>query len=110
MDGKEATDISLEGMAEYYISLMVEKNPDGPYNLSGYCYGGIVAYEMAKQLQSMGKKVNKLILFDTAAFDYQEKHSPFEKINLILNIILAKVNFFLNEPGAYLRRKKGYLL
>ncbi|WP_194972389.1 non-ribosomal peptide synthetase [Aquiflexum lacus] len=109
LDGIEEPDISLEEMAAYYISLMVEKNPDGPYNLSGYCFGGIVAYEMAKQLQSMGKKVNKLILFDTAAFDYLEKHSPFEKIKLRLNIILAKVNFLLNEPEAYLKRKKGYL-
>ncbi|WP_373493370.1 thioesterase domain-containing protein [Aquiflexum sp.] len=96
-------------MAAYYISLMVEKNPDGPYNLSGYCFGGIVAYEMAKQLQSMGKKVNKLILFDTVAFDYRERHSQFEKIKLRLKIILAQVNFLLNEPEGFLKNKKRYL-
>ncbi|WP_373523391.1 amino acid adenylation domain-containing protein, partial [Aquiflexum sp.] len=108
LDGIEEPDKSLEEMAAYYISLMIEQNPDGPYNLSGYCFGGIVAYEMAKQLQSMGKKVNKLILFDTVAFDYRERHSQFEKIKLRLNIILAKVNFLLNEPEAYLERKKRY--
>ncbi|WP_373521082.1 hypothetical protein, partial [Aquiflexum sp.] len=37
-----------------------------------------------------------------------ERHSQFEKIKLRLNIILAKVNFLLNEPEAYLERKKRY--
>ena len=108
LDGIEAPDKSIEEMAAYYISLMVGKNPDGPFNLSGYCFGGIVAYEMAKQLQLIGKKVNKLILFDTVAFDYRERHSQFERIKLRSNIILAKINFFLNEPEAYLIRKKRY--
>ncbi|MCL6261367.1 amino acid adenylation domain-containing protein [Aquiflexum sp. TKW24L] len=109
LDGIEEPDKSLEEMATYYISLMIEQNPDGPYNLSGYCFGGIVAYEMAKQLQSMGQKVNKLILFDTAAFDYRERHSPFEIIKLQLNIILALGNFLLNEPVGYLKNRKSYL-
>ncbi|SMD41575.1 amino acid adenylation domain-containing protein [Aquiflexum balticum DSM 16537] len=106
LDGIEEPNKSLEEMATFYISLMVEQNPDGPYNLSGYCFGGIVAYEMAKQLQSMGKKVGKLILFDTAAYYYRKKHSKFEKIKLVLNIIIAQLNFFLDEPESYLGRKK----
>lgn len=105
LDGIEEPNKSLEEMAACYISLMVQQNPDGPYILSGYCFGGIVAYEMAKQLQSMGKKVDKLILFDTAAYYYKEKHSHFEKFKLRLMIILAHLNFLFNEPKSYIGRK-----
>jgi thioesterase domain-containing protein len=106
LDGIEEPNKSLEEMATFYISLMVQQNPDGPYILSGYCFGGIVAFEMAKQLQSMGKKVDKLILFDTAAYYYLKKNSLIAKIKLVLNIIIAQLNFFLNEPESYLGRKK----
>ena len=38
----------------------------GPYCLGGYCFGGNVAYEMARQLQAVGEKVALLALLDTA--------------------------------------------
>ncbi|MCH6234724.1 non-ribosomal peptide synthetase [Cognataquiflexum rubidum] len=105
LDGVEVPDSSVEDMATYYISLMVKQNPDGPYNLSGYCFGGCVAYEMAKQLQLMGKKVDKLILFDTAATEYKEKLSQVEKIKLRINNFITQVNFAVNEPQAYFEKK-----
>lgn len=106
LDGMEVPNKSIEEMAAYYISLMVKQNPDGPYNLSGYCFGGCVAYEMAQQLHSVGKKVDKLILFDTAASEYKEKLSRFEKIKLRVNHFLTQVNFAVSEPQAYLGKKK----
>ena len=39
--------------------------PCGPYLLSGHCYGGIVAFEMACQLPELGDTVDLLALFDT---------------------------------------------
>jgi amino acid adenylation domain-containing protein len=58
---------TMEDIAACYISEMLEQNPDGPYNLAGYSFGGIVAFEMAKQLEAMGKQVNMLAIFDTYA-------------------------------------------
>ena len=58
---------TMEDIAAYYISEILEQNPDGPYNLAGYSFGGIVAFEMAKQLEAMGKLVNMLAIFDTYA-------------------------------------------
>jgi amino acid adenylation domain-containing protein len=58
---------NLEKIASYYISEIFEQNPSGPYNLAGYSFGGIVAFEMAKQLIARGKKVNMLAIFDTFA-------------------------------------------
>ena len=45
----------------------MEHNPNGPYALAGYSFGGIVAFEMAKQLRANGKEVRMLAIFDTAA-------------------------------------------
>ncbi len=56
---------TIEGIATVFIEELLIQNPDGPYALSGHCIGGIVAFEMAKQLQLRGKKVHSLAMFDT---------------------------------------------
>ena len=58
---------TMEDIAAYYISEIIEHNPTGPYCLAGYSFGGIVAFEMAKQLQQAGKEVMMLAIFDTYA-------------------------------------------
>jgi len=55
----------IEAMAAHYISEILEQNPDGPYILAGYSFGGLIAFEMAKQLQAMGKEIAMLGVFDT---------------------------------------------
>lgn len=60
---------TVEEIAAFYINEMLENEPIGPYQLGGYCSGGILAYEMAAQLQAMGKEVSFLAMFDTN-YDY----------------------------------------
>ena len=43
------------------------QNPDGPYCLAGYSLGGLIAWEMATQLQAENKEVPLLALFDAVA-------------------------------------------
>ncbi len=57
---------SLEEMADYYLQAVRAAQPEGPYYLGGYCFGGNVAYEMARQLQVSGQRVALLALMDTA--------------------------------------------
>jgi amino acid adenylation domain-containing protein len=45
--------------------------PRGPYLLGGYCLGGIVAFESARQLVSMGEEVPLVALFDVPAPGYR---------------------------------------
>ena len=40
---------------------------EGPYFLGGHCFGGVVAFEIAQQLQAAGQKVGLLALCDTYA-------------------------------------------
>ncbi len=35
----------------------------GPYNLCGYCYGGVVAFEVARQLEQAGEPITALVIW-----------------------------------------------
>jgi amino acid adenylation domain-containing protein/FkbH-like protein len=54
----------VEEMATAYVRDLRAFQPSGPYRLGGYCFGGLVAYEMARQLEQDGKKVELLALFN----------------------------------------------
>jgi thioesterase domain-containing protein/acyl carrier protein len=57
---------TIEEMAAQYVSDLRVIQPRGPYHLGGYCFGGNVAYEMARQLESQGEKVALLALLNCA--------------------------------------------
>ena len=67
VESKELKDFpdTVEEIAQKFIQEILVKNPNGPYALSGHCTGGIVAFEMAKQLEAMGKKIHLLAMFDS---------------------------------------------
>jgi thioesterase domain-containing protein len=56
---------TIEAMATHYITELRTVQPHGPYVLGGWSLGGIVAFEMAHQLQTQGETVARLILIDT---------------------------------------------
>jgi thioesterase domain-containing protein len=64
MDGID--EISVEDMASRYIDEIQRVRPHGPYLLSGWSFGGLVAFEMAQQLRAAGEDVPLLILFDAS--------------------------------------------
>ena len=47
------------------VDELLSAQPDGSYSLGGWCYNGLVALEMAQQLQNMGKQVDLVSLIDT---------------------------------------------
>jgi thioesterase domain-containing protein/acyl carrier protein len=57
---------NIEDMARYYLQEVRALQPHGPYFLGGYCFGGNVAYEMARQLRSQGESVAQLMLIDAS--------------------------------------------
>jgi amino acid adenylation domain-containing protein len=58
---------TVEEMAAHYVKLMRTLQPHGPYFIGGWCYGGILAVEMAQQLQAAGEPVAPLLLIETPA-------------------------------------------
>ncbi len=65
LDGIQAPVTQIEAMATSYIKEIQTVQPDGPYLLVGYSFGGLIAFEIAHQLESRGQKVNLLALLDT---------------------------------------------
>ena len=68
LDGKQAPHTRIEDMAAHYIKELRTFQSNGPYFLAGHSVGGIVAFEMAQQLQMQGQKVGLLALFDAEIF------------------------------------------
>jgi amino acid adenylation domain-containing protein len=75
LNGDEEPLDSIEDMAAHYIREIRAKNPAGPYCLAGYSLGGLIAWEMAKQLMGMGKDVPMLFLFDAVAKEEWTEHA-----------------------------------
>ncbi len=63
-DGHRALYTSIEAIAAYYIKEMRAVQSKGPYFLGGLCIGGMVVFEMARQLQQQGEEVALLVLLD----------------------------------------------
>lgn len=62
---EEETRPSLEALAARYLETLRRARPHGPYLLGGWSMGGIVAFEMARQLTALGEQVTLLALFDS---------------------------------------------
>ncbi|KAL3473893.1 BcPKS20, polyketide synthase [Aspergillus californicus] len=58
--------IALEEYAAACVADIKRRQPQGPYMVGGYSFGGVVGFEMTRQLLEAGDEVEKLVLIDTA--------------------------------------------
>ncbi|HEY9738389.1 MAG TPA: thioesterase domain-containing protein, partial [Trichocoleus sp.] len=63
--GKAVFHASIEQMATPYLEEIRARQPQGPYFLCGYSFGGLIAYEVAQQLMEQGQTIELLALIDT---------------------------------------------
>jgi len=98
LDGNEAPLESIETIAAYYNQEILNHDPIGPYAIAGYSMGGIIAYEMAKQLKEAGKKVEMLAMIDT---NVQESFQA--PINNILRKVERQVDKLIFRVGSFYR-------
>ncbi len=80
----------IEDIATHYIEAIMDQNPTGPYALAGYSFGGIIAYEMARQFEALGKEVKMVAMFDTYAY-----RSPFH--DPALTRLYKRGTFFMKK-------------
>lgn len=59
--------LTIEAMAADHLKTLRAFQPEGPYFLGGHCNGALVAFEMARRLQSQGQKVAFLALISAPA-------------------------------------------
>ncbi len=80
----------IVGIAARYVDEIVTQDSAGPYALSGHCIGGFVVFEMARQLEEMGKTVKLVAMFDTVIRDSEKSHNT---LNFFFQKVYAKVHF-----------------
>ncbi|MFD0793905.1 amino acid adenylation domain-containing protein [Mucilaginibacter litoreus] len=92
----------MEEIAANYVDEIINHDPVGPYAVAGYSLGGLIAYEMAKQMLAMGKEVKMLAMFDTYADQTQKYDSKLKRViddswTLIKQVAYTPV-LFLEDP------------
>jgi len=114
-DGNQGPHARLEDMAADYVAAIRSHQPEGPYYLGGLSLGGIIAFEMARQLCEQGHRVGMLALFDTHGPGYPQlsayaRSGHYRLYHMICRALQRGVfhleNLRLLEPY----EKKGYLI
>ena len=67
---KEDNNIDFSFLAKFYIQFIKKIQPNGPYNLFGWSFGGVLSFEICRQLELAGDKISYLGLLDSF-FDYK---------------------------------------
>ncbi len=62
--GADKPHMAIAPMARDYLAAIRARQPEGPYLLCGYSFGGLAAFEIARLLESAGERVGFLGLFD----------------------------------------------
>lgn len=56
---------TIEDMARQHVRALLAAWPRGPFRLAGYCHGGLTAWELARQLEAMGRDTESVVVIDT---------------------------------------------
>jgi amino acid adenylation domain-containing protein len=76
LDGEGEPHRSLSEMAADYITKLRALQPLGPYLLAGHSLGGVIAFEMARQLHRAGQPIALLAMFDSILARPSEHDQP----------------------------------
>lgn len=102
LNGDIAEDSRLEDMAAHYIQEIRAVQRHGPYLLGGWCMGGIIAYEMARQLQDQGEQVEMLAMIQSAHPDYPRFRPGTTFIHKLFSQLISRIDreiSLLSERG-----------
>lgn len=98
LDGKRECLTNIPEMAERYIREIKRIQPEGPYRLGGYSFGGLVAYEMAQQLEAQGEEMALLALFDTYPGKMESRGSQLKNL---FSLPLKEQASFVLKKGSF---------
>lgn len=90
-------------MAAYYAHIIQSVQPNGPYDLGGYSLGGVLAYEVTRQLQELGHSVNSVVMLDSPYGKEFQQGAVSRKTAVLqaVNLALASKNF--QEPDTFMQ-------
>jgi thioesterase domain-containing protein len=83
----------VEDLASYFAAQIREFWPQGPYTIVGFCAGGTVAFELARQLTASGLAVTNVVMFG----------APFCTSYRKLPQLMANTAYFVRRSGVHAR-------
>jgi thioesterase domain-containing protein/acyl carrier protein len=106
LDGKQQPLRTIEDMARHYIQEIQTIQPHGPYFLTGYSFGGLVAFEMAQQLRAAGEEIGLLALLDSSAPNLPNLRPSFTQslgihINNLFQLTFKEQSSYILDRVAY---------
>ncbi|HWO41818.1 MAG TPA: amino acid adenylation domain-containing protein [Candidatus Eisenbacteria bacterium] len=69
LDGTGLEYTSVETIAAHYLNEIRTVQPRGPYFIGGYCFGGLVGFEIAHRLRAANEPVGLLVMLDPVDLD-----------------------------------------
>jgi amino acid adenylation domain-containing protein len=103
---------TIEEIVKKYIEEILLIDKDGPYTLAGYSLGGILVYEMARQLKALGKELTMVGVIDTNAStgeDLTETSQVLKKVKRQFNKVPFFTKSFLKYPKETLSYQRTIL-
>lgn len=118
MDTAKVDIYQIPDMAAHYIKEIQSLQPEGPYFLGGYCLGGIIALEMARQLQTQNQKVALVAMVQSDGPEYPQYLSEATALRRAVYKIIDRAdleisNFLeveLNYKPAYIQERVGRII
>jgi phthiocerol/phenolphthiocerol synthesis type-I polyketide synthase E len=111
LEGKNIVSLSIEEMARHYISEIKANQPQGPYFIGGYCLGGMVAFEMARQLEAMGDSVAFLAMISTYTPDHLKREIPgMTTARRLLYNVLERVELEIDNLSTFNMKERLYYI
>jgi thioesterase domain-containing protein len=109
-----STSPTMENIGACLVKQIREIQPEGPYYLGGFCAGGLMAYEIARQLVEYGQRVDLLALLEPQTpADYNGRLSEFRMNSLGMRMrfhLQSLRELDIKEARMYVRDRSQTLL
>jgi acyl transferase domain-containing protein len=110
-------DYSVEAMARHYVEQIRKRQPQGPYFVAGHSFGGLVTYEIARQLTAQNETMGLVGLLDTFQRSLSEEDAllqpepvPVGKLPILQRLIAdIRAQFTVRDHLGYMRERKKFI-
>jgi thioesterase domain-containing protein/acyl carrier protein len=86
IDGREPPRARLEEMAADYVGELRKVQPVGPYWLLGWSLGGLIVFEMARQLDALGERAALVAIIDAGMIKLGETFDEDDVVPMLLQL------------------------
>lgn len=100
LDGKQVVRPRIEEMARHYLAEVRTVQPHGPYFLGGFCLGGVIAFEMARQLSGEGEHVAIVAMIENPTGEYLKSAAKIPWLRALGWRLLMKARVELSDVFA----------